>query len=387
MENERIQTGIEVEDVEKAQQQLLAAIADAKGRVTKSEMKQLGAGQFNATINFDTAPEQAGPMRDRLRQLGVVSRFEVDRTQQSEGGAPQKDTKITRGDTHFFVQLYNIVRMGARENAVVQIAAVDVPTAYRTMQTAIAEIKGRVLKADLNESDRMNITGQFDFEVRRTDEPKILQAFASAGDILARNVNRAEENETLTDTKVRYSLTLRSAAGLRPRELSVLNLEVRDVEAAVAVFKAQVSEVGGRFYGGSVSHQRNGTVTARMTCEVPLLQSAAVVEKLKNAGIVHTQETTPDPQAHDGKLAVARIDVSLTSGESIIDRDDGVMVQVRRGLSWSAKYLLLSLSWLVVGLLFVLPWCAAIYGIYWVTRRTLVSPKTSVIPPAASPTP
>src|SRR5205823_1351636 len=106
-ESECIQAGIEVEDVEKAMQAALEAVIEAKGRVTRSEMKQHGAGQFNAILHFEVAPEQAGPVRDRLRQLGTVARLEIDRVQQAEnGGTLPKDGKLRRGDTQFLVSLY-----------------------------------------------------------------------------------------------------------------------------------------------------------------------------------------------------------------------------------------------------------------------------------------
>jgi len=50
LETERVQMGLEVEDVDKAQQQALAAVAAAKGRVTRSELKQMAAGQFQALL-------------------------------------------------------------------------------------------------------------------------------------------------------------------------------------------------------------------------------------------------------------------------------------------------------------------------------------------------
>src|SRR5581483_3269486 len=59
-ERERVQAGVEVEDVDKAYQQVLAAVAEAKGRVTKSELKQLAAGQFNASLTFEVPPDAAG---------------------------------------------------------------------------------------------------------------------------------------------------------------------------------------------------------------------------------------------------------------------------------------------------------------------------------------
>src|SRR5262249_62229741 len=52
-ETERVQMGVEVEDVEKAQREALAAVAAANGRVLKSELKQHGAGQYSAVLHFE----------------------------------------------------------------------------------------------------------------------------------------------------------------------------------------------------------------------------------------------------------------------------------------------------------------------------------------------
>src|SRR2546430_8223087 len=59
VETERVEMGLEVEDVEKAHREALAAIAEAKGRVTRSELKQLNVGQFNAIIQFEVPPARA----------------------------------------------------------------------------------------------------------------------------------------------------------------------------------------------------------------------------------------------------------------------------------------------------------------------------------------
>src|SRR5262249_38073504 len=121
-ESERVQAGLEVEDVDKTYQTVLAAVLEAKGRVTKSELKQLSAGQFNATLHFELAPEAAGPLRDRLKQLGRLARLEIGRVQQAEGGIAPKDAKVKRGDTVFLVQLYNLANIAPRETTTMQVA-------------------------------------------------------------------------------------------------------------------------------------------------------------------------------------------------------------------------------------------------------------------------
>src|SRR5262249_38675062 len=196
-----------------------------KGRVSKSELKQLGAGQFNATVNFEVAPEQAGPLRDRLRQLGNMARLEIDRTQQGESGTLPKDGRLKRGDTQFFVQLYNAAKMTSRETATLQVAAPDVAVAYRTLHEAVIRAKGRVLTAKLDEQDRLNVTGQLDFEVRRADEAAIQTALDMAGEVVTRNVARAAEDENSTDAKVLFRTTLLSAGRLQPRETTTLRVE------------------------------------------------------------------------------------------------------------------------------------------------------------------
>ena len=190
-ERERVQAGVEVEDVDKAYQQLLAAVVEAKGRITKSEMKQLTAGQFNATFNFEVAADASGPIRDRLRMLGRVARLEIDRTAQIEGSTLPSDAKPKRGDTVFLVQLYNLANVAPRETAALQVAVTDVSNAYQTLRDAVAKVAGRVLVAQLNEQDRQNITAQFEFDVRRAEEGAVRAALDAAGDVISRQVGRA----------------------------------------------------------------------------------------------------------------------------------------------------------------------------------------------------
>ena len=170
-ENERVQAGIEVEDVEKAHQDALKAITDLKGRVTRSELKQQTAGQFNAILHFEVAPEGTGPMRDRLKQLGTMVRLQIDRVQTTENGGPApRDGKIERGPTQFLVSIYNLANVAPRETVILRLAAADVPAVYQKLREAVAKAKGHVLNANLDEKDRQNINAQLDFDLRRLGE-------------------------------------------------------------------------------------------------------------------------------------------------------------------------------------------------------------------------
>jgi hypothetical protein len=379
-ECERVQTGIEVEDVDKALQKALADVAEANGRVTKSELKQLAAGQFNATLHCELSPTAAGPFRDRLSQQGHVARLEIDRVQTNEGGTVARNAKVTRGDTQFLIQFYNLANVAPRETRTVLIAVADVPAGYQSLREAIAKTRGRVLTSRLDEQDRQNVTAQLDFEVPRGDEGALSSALATAGEVVARNAARATDGENLTDAKVLFRTALVSAGRLRPREITTLAVEVPDVDAAIAVLKAQVGEASGRSVDAQAARERSGRVTARLIYDVPLSAASALVEKVKAAGIVRVQQAAQDQQAPDGKLATARLDVTLSNTDLIVAKDDGLWPQVRRGLSLSALVLLTSVTWVVFGLCVVLPWAMVGYGGYRLFRWLV--PKGAAAPAA-----
>ncbi len=472
LETERINMGIETEDVEKAQAQTFTIVADVKGRITKSELKQLDAGQFNAVINFEVPPDAAGPVRDRLKQLGNLARFDVNRVMEAEGGTGKpQDGKVTRKDAQFFLSLYNLANVAprevtnfdvatpdaeaaykalltrvqklggrivtsnlnrqnndqtvgtisfqvkateadalvaelkaigetlrhqttesadvgnttkskrgflvqimawgavpARETTALQLATPDVAASYRKLQETIATAKGRMLSAQLNEQNRQNTTGLLDFEVRRPEEPVIRATLTSLGDVLSRNVTRVPENDSAISSKVHLQVALFDAARIPPRETTTLEIEPTDVDATATLFTSIVREAGGRTVESHVSRERNGKATSKLTFNVPLAAAPEVVERFKSSGIVRVQDKSRNPQVPDGPLAVARLEVTLSNSELIVPSDQGLWPQVRKGLSTSFVGLSWSLTVVIIGILFVLPWVLAIYAGYRMVR-------------------
>jgi hypothetical protein len=472
LETERINMGIETEDVEKGQAQTFTIVADVKGRITKSELKQLDAGQFNAVINFEVPPDTAGPVRDRLKQLGNLARFDVNRVMEAEGGTGKpQDGKVTRKDAQFFLSLYNLANVAprevtnfdlatsdaesaykalltrvqklggrivtsnlnrqnndqtvgtisfqvkateadalvaelkaigetlrhqttensdvgnttkskrgflvqimawgavpARETTALQLATPDVAASYRKLQETIATAKGRMLSAQLNEQNRQNTTGLLDFEVRREEEPVIRATLTSLGDVLSRNVTRVPENDSAISSKVHLQVALFDAARIPPRETTTLEIEPNDVDATATLFTSIVREAGGRTVESHVSRERNGKATSKLTFNVPLAAAPEVVDRFKSSGIVRVQDKSRNPQVPDGPLAVARLEVVLSNSELIVPSDQGLWPQVRKGLSTSFVGLSWSLTVVIIGILFVLPWVLAIYAGYRMVR-------------------
>lgn len=575
-ENERVQAGIEVEDVEKAHKEALKAILDTKGRISRSELKQHAAGQFNAILHFEVDPEKAGPLRDRLKQIGTMVRLQIDRVQvTSNGGQFPKDGKVQRGDTQFMLSIYNLANVAPRETIVLRIAAADVPAIYQKLRDKIAKVKGHIVNANLDEKDRQNITAQLDFDVNRAgqaeiqaeltaagenlsrqvtrvpdsdnvtdakvlyrlvlvdadsiqpretvtmkiaavdvpaayqklrdafgkakariinakldeqdrrnivalleftfhrkdegvvqialtgagetlskqvtrlpesptltdskvlvrmeliqadslppretvtlkvasndvatayenlrnavtkakgrianallteedrrnvkaflifdvprnDESAIQLVLSAAGEALARKVERQQENAAVTDTKVGFKVELVPAATIAPREITSLAMEVSDVSGTLRDFNAQVNEIQGRIVKTDVGQEVNGQVIARVEYDVPLTAAGSLVEKFKSAGQVRVHQVKRDPEAPEGKLALARIVVTLSNADVLVPSDKGFWSQIRHGLGVSLRGLAYSLYLLIIGVLFVVPWALLIYAAFLLVRR------------------
>ena len=312
--------------MDKAYQQVLTAIVEAKGRVMKSELKQLSAGQFNATLNFEVTPEAAGPIRDRLRQLGRVARLEIDRVQQADGTLPS-DAKLSRGDTVFMVQLYNLANIAPRETATLQVAVADVSAAYQNLRDEVAKTTGRVLVAQLNEQDKQNVTGQLDFEVRRTEEGKIRAALAGAGEVISRQVVRAAESDSVTDVKVLYRTTLLAASRLRPRETATFQIAVSDVSVALQALRDAVGKTPSRVINAQFDEQDRQNASAQFDFEVKRGEEAAVRAALDAAGEIVSRQVTRAPEA-DGVTDAKVLYRATLLGANRLRSRDTALVQV-----------------------------------------------------------
>jgi hypothetical protein len=458
VETERVNTGVEVEDVEKAHRELLAAIDELKGRVTRSEIKQPAPGRFNAMVHAEVAPDAAGTLRDRLKQIGNVARLEVDRIQEVEGGQGKAaGVSVRRKDTQFSISLYNlanvqpkevlqlslacadaeaayravlervekaegrilssalnrqkndqtsgtlsfevkaaeadavladlklvgeVVRLDLKENpdqqnvtrakrgfgvqlfamglvqpresSAISLVARDVPASHRALVEALRKLDARILQSQLQEQDRRNISAIVEFEVRREHEAAVAEALKAAGELLNRSSSRAQDQERMVDSKLRYSLSLSSLAALPVRETYTLSVETRAVDDAVKSLEAAVLEAGGRV--ADASHTRDaGRHGSRLALEVPLAKAKLVAAQVREFGQIRVFEISRNPAAPDGELAMARLDVSLTNQEQLLTPDSGPLARIRQGLSFSLTALSWSLSLVVIGLCFVVP--------------------------------
>ena len=347
-------------DAEAAYKAVLTRVQKLGGRVITSNLNRQNNDQTVGTINFQVKAAEADGFDQELKAIG-----ETLRHQTVESPDSANTTLSKRG---FIVQILAYGSVPARETTTLQMATPDVPVSFRKLQEAITTAKGRLLSAQLNEQNRQNATALLDFEVRRENEAGVRAALDSLGDVLSRNVARVPENENALNSKVRLQVTLLDAARIPPRETTTLALEVADVDMASTNFSALVHEKGGRTVGSTASRERTGKVTSKLIFYVPLAAANDLVNQFKSVGVVRVLEKDRNPQVSDGSLAVARIDVTLSNSELIVPSDQGLWPQIRKGLSTSFVGLSWSLTVVIIGILFVLPWLVAIWGGWRVVR-------------------
>jgi hypothetical protein len=321
VESELVQAGIETEDVDKAFQEAKAAIDEFKGRVFKSEMKQRAAGQFNAILQFEIAPESAGLMRDRLKQIGTVARLEIDRVQRVEGGgAPSRDSKVKRGDTQFAVSIYNLANVEPRETVVAVVVGSDVAASYKKLRGLIAQVKGTLRNTSLKNETR-NVVGVLDFVVLRADEAAVQAALAEAGDILTRTVERKVDSDKTTDTRVGFSVQIVSVGGITARESNVLSLAAVDVPASFRKVRDAVVKAKGYMRQANLQETDKANITAHFDFDVLRADEDAILAALAGAG--ETLTRTVERRAEGDNVTDAKIGfrVSLQSVASIGARE------------------------------------------------------------------
>ncbi|GEM_PF-1073305 len=268
---EQVTMKIEADDVEKSLQTALSAVAEAKGRVTKSDLKQHAAGQLEAILQFEVSPAAADGVKDKLKALGVVTHHDSQRLQQAEGGTAPKGEplKSRTNDVQYTVTLYNVANIQPREAYVLQVVVTDVPAEYRKLLESVDKAKGQIRVSQLDEKEKFNVFAQLDFDVPSKEREKLDQQLGNLGDTVARNTTRAGPGETATDRKVGYRLTLKSVTSVPPRETYTLNIYSLDVPVAYKALQVAAENMKGHVRALQLNEQDKNNINAQFDVDLP----------------------------------------------------------------------------------------------------------------------
>jgi hypothetical protein len=273
--------GVETEDVEDAYKKALDAIAEAKGRVTQSDLKRFDAGQFAATIVCEVVPDAAGPLRDRFKQLGRVARLDIERRQTTAGGTGAPTVKVERKDAQFQISFYNLANIAARETVHVSVACTDVEAAFKAILARVQE-KGRVVTSHLDRKNPEQTTGTMTFEIKSADADAVLADVRATGDVMQLTVTENPDAQNVTAAKQGFSVQLVALASVQPRETTTLSLAARNVAEAFRALKEAAAK--GRILGSQLNEGDRSNITASLDFELSRDEVAAVEKALADAG-------------------------------------------------------------------------------------------------------
>jgi hypothetical protein len=331
IEREQVQMGIEVEEVDQALQAAQKVVREAKGRITRAELKQPSQGQFSALLDFEVSPDAAGPLRDRLKQLGTVARFDISRLEETQGGAPSSSsspiigegeggTKVKRADTRFHVHFYNLTNVPPRETLFLSLACVDVETAMKTLLARVDKAAGRVLSSNLTRVPGAQTQGDLQFEVKTTLADAVLEDLKSAGEVMALQVRETTNVET-TRKKRGFHVKLWTLEATTARETDELQLACTDVAASYRQVQEAVLKAKGRVRNAQLNEQDRRNVTATLDFEVRRADEDAVRAALLKAGAVYTRKVSRAADAENVVDSKVRWQVTFLNQATIPPRE------------------------------------------------------------------
>ncbi len=358
---------IATQDVPADYYKLQDTVAASKGRILALGINEQDKANTRAQLDFDVPAEKKEAIDKLVASFGEITTKSTQRLTPNE--------LATERRIGYRLVFANINSIPPRESYTLQEVTQDVPASYRKLQDAVANAKGYVRSGQLNEPDKTNVSAIFNFDVPADKREAIDKVLEEVGDVYSRTTERIPPEQVGSDRKVGYRLTLRSVAAMPPRESIQLDILVNEVDETVERFKNLAREKGATIQKAPVDHEANGRVLAFLEFDVPLAAKDELVRKMRNAGKVRVDKSSPNPQVPETKLATAHFRVFVANYGPIVPTDEGLWPRIRTGLTYSFTFLSMSLMFIVIGLSVVLPWALVIWVVVKIVRRMRSKPQ------------
>jgi hypothetical protein len=324
VECEQVQMGVEVDDVDAALREAQKAVREAKGRITHSELKQPSQGQFSALLDFEVAPDAAGPLRDRIKQLGDLARLDISRLEETQGGTGKpSDGKVTRKDTRFHVSLYNLTNVAPREVVSVNLACIDVAVAFQTLLARVEKAAGRVTVSNLTRGPSNQTRGILQFEVKTTLADAVQEDVKSAGEVMRLQAapNPAANPEQATRKKRGFAVQLLPLEAATARETIEMQLACADVVASYHDVREAVAKAKGHVRNAQLNEQDRRNITATLDFDVRRLEEDVLQAALTKAGVEYTRKATRADESENVVDSKVRWQVTFLNQANIPPRE------------------------------------------------------------------
>jgi hypothetical protein len=292
----------------------------------QSELKRYDAGQFGATIVADVPPDAAGPLLDRLKQIGKVARLDVQRKQTADDSKPRNaatnaPVRVEKRDTRFNLSIYNLANVAPRETTTLSLAADDVERAYQAIRDRVTKAGGRILSSNLNRQKPEQTTGSVAFEVPSAEADAVANDLRAAGEAMTLTVAVNADVQNVTTAKRGFNISILSTAAVTPRETTTIQLAVPDVAQAREKILAVATTQAAHVRAAALNENDRQNVTATLELDVKRAALPAVEKALGEAGQVVKRNSSRAADADNTLDSKIRLSLTLLPADRLPPRE------------------------------------------------------------------
>ena len=233
-------------------------IETAKGRILQSEMKQLDAGQFGATIRAAIPPDVAEQVIAGLRQLnGRIAHFsrESHRTTQDGDASVAAANTVRHDDAIIAIQIYNLAIIAPRRPTNLVLAIRVEENASQKQLADIQSAGGHVLTSSLTRPDANQQTGEIQVQLPTEKVDALELAASSLGETLRHESTENPDGVNVTDAKRGFHFIVVSSTTIAARETRQIGLVATTVSSAFESIRQAVVDAGYRITQSELNDQ------------------------------------------------------------------------------------------------------------------------------------
>ena len=322
-ETEQVEMSLETEAVDKAYAKAREVIESAKGRVLQSEMKQLDAGQFGATIRAAVPPDVAEQVIAGLRQLnGRIAHFsrESHRTTQEGDASVAAANTVRHDDAIISIQIYNLANIAPRRTTNIVIATTDVEKAYQKLLTEIQNAGGHVMTSSLMRPDANQQTGEIQVQLPAEKADSLELAVTSLGETLRHESTENPDGANVTDAKRGFHFTVVSSTSIAARETRQFALAATSVSGAFESIRQAVMDASGRITQSEMNDQAVEGQSAVLSFDLPRANLPALSAAIDKFAVLLSQSASRSPDTQNTIDSKLRFNLTINSAQRLPPR-------------------------------------------------------------------
>ncbi len=212
----------------------------------------------------------------------------------------------------------------------------DVEKARADAIKAIEEAKGRVVESNLKKFDAGQLAATIVCEIAPDASGPLIDRLKQLGRIARLDIDRKQTTPsgstgapppTRIDKKdTRFSISIYNLANIAPRQTTVLNLAVTNVEDAYKSILDAVKARNGRVVSSALNRQKPEQTTGSISFEVPSADADATLAELRRERDVLSLTVTENPDTNNVTTAKRGFSVVITSLATVPPRETETQV-------------------------------------------------------------